>query len=75
LAVILIEHDLFRKPIPTFRDHALARERRKIAGRALTRKRIFRIPLVAKRFEFRALYLFARWQMRTASALRQKLDR
>src|ERR1700730_12355375 len=33
LAVILIEHDLFRKPVPTCRDHALARERRQIADR------------------------------------------
>jgi hypothetical protein len=30
----LFEHDLFRKPVPTFRDHALARrgERRHIGG-------------------------------------------
>src|SRR5580704_4845438 len=26
---ILVEHDLFRKPVPTFRDHALSARRRK----------------------------------------------
>src|ERR1700730_14621908 len=25
-SILLLEHDLFRKPVPTFRDHAIAKE-------------------------------------------------
>jgi hypothetical protein len=35
LRLSLLEHDLFRKPVPTFRDHALDRQASIISGAAL----------------------------------------
>src|SRR5580704_19093202 len=49
---ILVEHDLFRKPVPTFRDHALSAKRRKT--------RLALVPPKPKEFDSTMLIGFSR---------------